>query len=142
MKLTLLFLAGLLFGAGLALSGMTNPAKVIGFLDITEEWDATLAFVMGGALLVFGGGMLLLRRLRSGKGCYGCDLPQCESEPVNRRLIFGAICFGVGWGLSGIFPGPALANLAAIRIEALVFVPAMAIGMALHRWLMPSRTAR
>jgi uncharacterized protein len=122
-KAVLIFLAGLLFGAGLALSGMTDPSRVVGFLDLTGEWDATLAFVMGGALIVFSAGYFLLRKK--------CHLPGNESDPVSKKLIFGAILFGIGWGLGGFCPGPAIANLAAPRIEALIFVPMMAVGMFL-----------
>ncbi len=110
----------MLFGAGLAISGMTNPAKVIGFLDVTGNWDPTLAFVMAGAVGVFGLGARLLR-----------GLPAAQSDPVSAPLVAGAVLFGIGWGLSGFCPGPALANLAFLRCEALAFVPAMAIGMIL-----------
>lgn len=119
----LVFLAGALFGAGLGLSGMTDPSRVVGFLDILGDWDPTLAFVMCGALLVFAPGYLLLRRK--------CDLPGDSGDPISRRLIIGAILFGTGWGLGGFCPGPAIANLAALQVESLVFVPAMAIGMIL-----------
>lgn len=144
MKLFWLFLSGLIFGIGLAVSGMTDPAKVTGFLDLSglwtgRAWDPTLAFVMAGALAVFGGGMVLLRRLRHGKGCDGCDLPRADSEPVGPRLVLGAVIFGIGWGLVGFCPGPALANLGALRSEAFVFVPMMALGMALQRLLPASR---
>ena len=133
MKLALLFFSGLLFGIGLALSGMADPSRVIGFLEVTEEWDPTLVFVMGGALLVFGGGMIVLRRFGGGKGCFGCDLPKADSEPIGKKLLLGATCFGVGWGLAGFCPGPALANLGLLRVEALVFVPMMVLGMAIQR---------
>ncbi|MDA7922639.1 hypothetical protein N9B21_01215 [Verrucomicrobiales bacterium] len=122
-KAVLIFLAGLLFGAGLALSGMTDPSRVVGFLDLAGQWDPTLAFVMGGALIVFSAGYFLLRKK--------CHLPGNESDPVSKKLIFGAILFGIGWGLGGFCPGPAIANLAAPRIEALIFVPMMAVGMFL-----------
>lgn len=122
-KNLLTLLAGLLFGAGLALSGMTDPSRVIGFLDLTGEWDPTLAFVMGGALLVFSAGYFFFRRK--------CQLPGNESDPVSKKLILGAVLFGVGWGLGGFCPGPAIANLAALRTEALIFVPMMAVGMFL-----------
>ena len=120
-KHLLTLLAGLLFGAGLALSGMTDPSRVIGFLDLTGEWDATLAFVMGGALVAFSAGYFLLRKK--------CHLPGNESDPVSKKLIIGSILFGIGWGLGGFCPGPAIANLAALRSEALIFVPMMALGM-------------
>ncbi len=126
-KLLLTFLAGLLFGAGLALSGMTDPSRVIGFLDVTGEWDPTLAFVMGGALFVFSAGYFFLRKK--------CHLPGNESDPVSKKLIFGAILFGAGWGLGGFCPGPAIANLAALRTEAIIFVPMMAVGMFLAQRL-------
>lgn len=117
--------AGLLFGAGLAISGMTNPAKVIGFLDITGDWDPTLAFVMGGAVAVFAIGSYLIRG----------RLPKAESDPVTASLVIGSALFGIGWGIGGFCPGPALANLAALRTEALWFVPAMAVGMILAQRL-------
>jgi uncharacterized membrane protein YedE/YeeE len=122
-KLFLILLAGGLFGSGLAISGMTDPARVIGFLDIFGAWDPALLFVMAGAVGVYGLGMLVLRHFGSLK------LPSAASSPIDRRLIIGAAIFGVGWGLGGFCPGPALANLGALRIEALLFVPAMALGM-------------
>jgi uncharacterized membrane protein YedE/YeeE len=97
---------------------MTNPAKVVGFLDITGNWDRTLAFVMGGAVFVFGIGARVIG-----------GLPAATSDPVSKSLVAGSILFGVGWGVSGFCPGPALASLATLRPEALWFVPAMAIGM-------------
>ncbi|MEM7600318.1 MAG: DUF6691 family protein [Verrucomicrobiota bacterium] len=118
-----IFLAGAFFGAGLALSGMTDPLKVTAFLDVFGFWDPTLAFVMGGALLVFGGGYFLLK----GK----IELPENPGEKISQNLILGAVLFGVGWGLGGFCPGPAIANLGALRVEALIFVPAMAAGMLL-----------
>jgi uncharacterized membrane protein YedE/YeeE len=124
-KLFLLLGAGCLFGSGLALSGMTDPARVIGFLDIFGAWDPALLFVMAGAVGVYGLGMLVLRRFK------GLKLPSAASSPIDRRLVIGAAIFGLGWGLGGFCPGPALANLGALRAEALVFVPAMAIGMLL-----------
>lgn len=125
-SLLLLFVAGVLFGAGLALSGMTNPAKVIGFLDLTGQWDPTLAFVMGGALLVFGVGARLLP-----------GLPRAASDPISKPLVVGSVIFGIGWGLAGFCPGPALANLSAVtrHLDALWFVPAMAGGMLLAQRL-------
>lgn len=124
-RLFLFLVAGSLFGAGLAVSGMTDPARVIGFLDIFGNWDPSLLFVMSGAVGVYAVGMLSLRRLRSRI----VKLPPTSSSPIDRRLAIGAAIFGVGWGLGGFCPGPALANLGALRTEALLFVPAMAIGM-------------
>jgi uncharacterized membrane protein YedE/YeeE len=117
----LLFVAGALFGTGLALSGMTDPSRVIGFLDLFGNWDPTLAFVMGGALLVFGLGYRLCRK--------SCSLPPACSGPISTKLVLGAVLFGVGWGLGGFCPGPALANLGRASLDAFVFVAAMALGI-------------
>ena len=124
-KLVLILVAGSLFGTGLAVSGMTDPARVIGFLDIFGHWDPALLFVMAGAVGVYGSGMLILRRFES----RSLKLPPATSSTIDRRLVIGAAIFGLGWGLGGFCPGPALANLGAVRIEALLFIPAMALGM-------------
>jgi uncharacterized protein len=126
-KLVLFFVAGALFGMGLAISGMTDPGRVIGFLDLFGAWDPALLFVMAGAVGVYGVGMLILRRFQS----HNLDLPSAASSPIDRRLVGGAAIFGLGWGLGGFCPGPALANLGALQVEALLFVPTMAIGMLL-----------
>jgi uncharacterized membrane protein YedE/YeeE len=126
-RLVFVLIAGALFGVGLAISGMTDPARVIRFLDVSGKWDPALLFVMGGAVATYGIGMFLFRRIP----IQGCDLPPTESSPIDLRLVIGAAIFGVGWGLGGFCPGPALANLGAVRTEALVFVPAMAIGMVI-----------
>jgi len=122
----LILLSGALFGTGLALSGMTNPERVLGFLDILGNWDPTLAAVMAGALLVFSVGLVFLRR--RGSGWADVPLPDLSSGPVNRSLVSGSILFGAGWGLSGYCPGPAIANLGGLHPEAFVFVPAMILG--------------
>ena len=124
-KLILVLIAGALFGTGLAISGMTDPARVIGFLDVFGKWDPALLFVMAGAVAVYGLGMLTARHFASGS----LELPAVKSSTIDCRLVIGAAIFGLGWGLGGFCPGPALANLGALRIEALVFVPAMTIGM-------------
>src|SRR5438270_6874232 len=126
-KMILFFVAGGLFGTGLAISGMTDPARVIGFLDLFGAWDPALLFVMAGAVGVYGLGMLMLRRMKN----WDLKLPSPTTSPIDRQLIVGSAIFGVGWGLGGFCPGPALANLGALRVEALLFVPAMAIGMFL-----------
>ena len=125
-RILLVGLGGLLFGAGLAISGMTNPAKVIGFLDLAGNWDATLAFVMAGAVAVFGLGARLVP-----------GLPAATSDPVSKSLVIGSILFGVGWGLAGFCPGPALANFASVHahLDTLWFIPSMAIGMFLAQRL-------
>lgn len=132
-KLLIVLLAGFLFGAGLALSGMTDPSRVIGFLDVTGAWDPSLAFVMGGALVTFGLGAVVWRRRTGGKGWFGTMLPTRVTGPVDARLVVGALIFGIGWGLSGFCPGPAIANLAAWHTGVLVFLPAMAVGAILAR---------
>jgi uncharacterized membrane protein YedE/YeeE len=126
-KLVLFFVAGGLFGTGLAVSGMTDPARVIGFLDIFGAWDPALLFVMAGAVGVYGLGMLILRRVKN----RSLKLPSAIPSPIDRQLVIGSTIFGLGWGLGGFCPGPALANLGALRVEALLFVPAMALGMLL-----------
>jgi uncharacterized protein len=129
-KLILVLIAGALFGTGLAISGMTDPARVIGFLDVFGKWDPALLFVMAGAVATYGIGMFVFHR-----SAIRTSLPSTRSSPIDRRLVIGAAIFGVGWGLGGFCPGPALANLGALRIEALVFVPLMAIGMFLAQRL-------
>ena len=126
-KLIAILIAGGLFGMGLAISGMTDPARVIGFLDVFGKWDPALVFVMVGAVAVYGIGMIALRKFVTRP----LDLPSARSSPIDWRLVVGAAIFGVGWGLGGFCPGPALSNLGALRTEALVFVPMMAIGMLL-----------
>lgn len=125
--LVLILVAGAMFGAGLAISGMTDPARVIGFLDVLGKWDPALAFVMAGAVATYGAGRFAMRRI----GGASEKPPATGSEPIDRRLVLGAAIFGVGWGLSGFCPGPALANLGLLRLEAVIFVPAMAIGMVI-----------
>ena len=126
-KLILILMAGGFFGSGLAVSGMTDPARVIGFLDVFGNWDPALLFVMAGAVSVYGIGMLVLRSL----GARSLNLPSGASSPIEPRLVIGAAIFGLGWGLGGFCPGPSLANLGGLRAAALVFVPCMAIGMLL-----------
>jgi len=143
-KTVLFLVAGGLFGTGLAISGMTDPGRVIGFLDVFGSWDPALLFVMAGAVMVYGSGMLVLRRM-NGKprtspaeeiGDQWFKLPPREAVSIDGRLVIGAAIFGVGWGLGGFCPGPALANLGPLRVEALVFVPTMAIGMLLVQTLL------
>ena len=133
MRILVALFAGVLFGLGLAISGMMNPAKVIGFLDVAGAWDPTLAFVMGGALLVtIPAFRLVLQRQRPILDG-GFDLPQRNA--VDARLLGGAALFGVGWGLSGFCPGPAVAALVTGLTPVFVFVAAMLAGMVLHAWL-------
>ena len=131
MKNFVILSAGLSFGFGLAISGMTDPARVIGFLDVAGAWDPTLAFVMAGAVASYAAGMVISRKLGGGNGWFGARLPATAPPEFSRRLIVGAFVFGVGWALGGFCPGPALARLGALQVEALVFVCFMAIGMVL-----------
>jgi uncharacterized protein len=123
------FLSGTLFGAGLALSGMMNPARVRGFLDILGDWDPTLAFVMGGAVLVMAFAWMVQKRMASPLACDEFSLP--GTSKIDGKLIGGAVLFGIGWGLAGLCPGPAIATLATNTGNVVLFVAAMAAGMGL-----------
>jgi uncharacterized membrane protein YedE/YeeE len=123
------FVVGLLFGMGLLLSGMADPAKVLGFLDLFGSWDPSLALVMGGAILVgFFAFTLAKKRTTSFLGG-ALRLPQANQ--IDRRLVIGSLLFGAGWGLAGFCPGPALVSLFAGQPKAAVFVVAMVAGMIL-----------
>lgn len=127
------FLVGLLFGFGLILSGMTDPGKVIGFLDLFGTWDPSLAFVMGGAILV-GLGAFRVAGTRA-TNLMGGAMRLPTSRDIDRRLVVGSLMFGAGWGLAGFCPGPALVSLGAGQDKAVVFVLAMLAGMAAYEWL-------
>lgn len=122
--------AGLLFGLGLALSGMLDPVRVRGFLDVTGTWDPSLVFVLGGAVTVSGLGYALARRRARPVLAPRFDLP--AARLIDPPLILGAVLFGIGWGLSGFCPGPAVAALSTGAAPVLVFVAAMLAGMAAH----------
>lgn len=130
-RLVVALLAGLLFGSGLALSGMLDPARVLGFLDLASgRWDPSLLFVLGGALLVALPAVQLQRRLARPLLDRAFHLP--PTAPVDRRLLLGALLFGLGWGLAGLCPGPALAGLGLGIAKVYGFVAAMVVGMVLH----------
>lgn len=131
--------SGTLFGAGLTLSGMTDPAKVRGFLDIFGEWDPTLAFVMGGAVLV----MTIAWRIRArmAKPLFGDKFSLPDRSDLDPKLVVGSALFGIGWGIAGLCPGPAVASLALSPAAVLPFVAAMLAGMAAHS-LLPGRLLR
>ena len=131
-RMSIALAAGALFGLGLAVSGMTNPDKVLNFLDVAGRWDPSLALVMGGALLVSVPGFARVRRRRP-DACAAALYQQ-----VDARLLIGSALFGIGWGIAGYCPGPALANLAHAG-EAIAFVGAMLAGSQLAR-LLPSPT--
>lgn len=127
MRALIFLFPGAMFGAGLAISGMTNPAKVKGFLDLAGSWDPSLMLVIGGGLAAF----RFCNRLLRGQAApiLGGENPGRPSQEIEARLLVGAVLFGVGWGLAGFCPGPALANLGVARTEALVVIPAMVAGM-------------
>ena len=132
--------AGLLFGLGLAVSGMINPAKVIGFLDITGDWDPSLAFVMGGGVLVTSLTFRLVLRRSAPVFSDIFHLP--TKNDIDRRLITGAAIFGVGWAAAGLCPGPALASIGLFDVNILIFVLALVVGsiVANRRFLVRDST--
>ena len=134
MKLRLAtFFAGLLFGLGLTVSQMVNPEKVIAFLDIFGDWDPSLAFVMGGALVVTLIGYRFV--LKSAKPLFEAKFRLPEKRDIDKRLIIGSGLFGVGWGLSGLCPGPALANFSFGGNNAIIFTISMVATIAVFRIL-------
>lgn len=123
------FLTGLIFGVGLILSGMVNPAKVLAFLDLAGPWDPSLALVMAGAI---GVALPAFQFLSGGDSTVFAEpLHLPTRRDIDSRLILGSLGFGVGWGLAGFCPGPALVAVGALRVEAVVFVAAMLAGMGL-----------
>ncbi len=133
-------LSGLLFGAGLTISGMTDPERVRGFLDVFGQWDPTLAFVMGGAVLVMAVAWRVRARMIRPVFAEKFSLP--ERQDLDGRLIAGSILFGIGWGVAGLCPGPAVASLALSPASALPFVAAMLAGMLLQRIIMQPKATR
>lgn len=129
--------AGLLFGAGLGLSDMINPARVLAFLDVAGRWDPTLAFVMSGAVLASAIGYFASRRLRAPLLEKRFFIP--ETRQLDGQLIGGATLFGIGWGLVGFCPGPAVASLVFGMWQPWLFVGAMAVGMLLQQRLAAPR---
>jgi uncharacterized membrane protein YedE/YeeE len=129
---------GVLLGAGLAISGMINPAKVLNFLALAGTWDPTLAFVMGGALLVSVPGYLLVGRRAAPLLDAKFHMP--TRSDLDPKLIAGAVLFGLGWGLAGFCPGPAFAALSTGYARVAVFVAAMAVGMAAYHLAMERRS--
>lgn len=133
MQLVTIFIAGLVFGVGLIVSGMTNPAKVIGFLDLAGNWDPSLAFVMGGAIFV---GFFAFRIAgQRAKTWLGTEMNLPTARRIDRRLVLGGLLFGIGWGVAGYCPGPALTSLLSGGVKPVVFVLAMLAGMAVFELL-------
>lgn len=130
-------LVGLIFGIGLILGGMTNPAKVIGFLDLFGNWDPSLALVMGGAVAVG----LITFKIAGGRptSLIGEPMRIPTNNDIDRRLLIGSLVFGAGWGLAGFCPGPALVAFGSGSLKATVFVAAMVAGMGLFEIIERSR---
>ena len=132
-------LAGGVFGVGLILSGMADPAKVLGFLDLAGAWDPSLAFVMGGAILV--GALAFTFARKRTVSLLGLQMRMPTSTQLDRRLVGGSLLFGVGWGVAGFCPGPALVALGMGEAKAAVFVAAMLAGMGLFEFIERRRVA-
>lgn len=126
------FASGLLFSFGLIISDMVNPARVVAFLDVTGEWDPTLAFVMVGAIAAASIAWVIARPRKT--AFFGGQIPPMPSKPVDRQLVTGSAIFGIGWGLVGICPGPAIVALSFGKWEIAVFIIAMMAGMALYNF--------
>jgi uncharacterized protein len=140
MRPFILFVAGLVFGLGLYISGMNQPSKVQGFLDISGHWDPSLAFVMAGAVAV---GLVAFSVVkRRSRTFLGDELHLPPIGKINAPLVAGGFIFGVGWGLSGICPGPGIFNVGFFDLPALVFVVSMAAGMVVERLVMTIATVR
>lgn len=129
MKVLVALIAGLLFGIGLAMSGMLDPARVLGFLDVFGAWDPSLAFVLGGAVTVSAIGTVVAARRHRPMLAGSFDTP--TATRIDRPLLIGAAIFGIGWGLAGFCPGPALAALSLGLPKAVIFVVAMLAGMGI-----------
>jgi uncharacterized protein len=134
------FLVGLMFGLGLIVSGMTDPSKVLAFLDLAGAWDPSLVLVMGGAIMV-GLAAFMVAKKRS-TTFWGGALHLPTATHIDRRLVLGGLTFGVGWGLAGLCPGPAIVSVGAGQAKATVFVIAMLAGMAIFEVLEARRRKR
>ncbi len=133
------FLAGLVFGLGLIVSGMANPAKVLGFLDLGGRWDPSLAFVMGGAIAV--GAVAFAVARRRTRSLLGAAMRLPAARAIDRRLVAGSVLFGIGWGVAGFCPGPGLVAAGMGDAKALVFVAAMLAGMVGYELIERRRSA-
>ncbi len=132
-------LAGAIFGVGMSLSGMTDPARVLGFFDVLGSWDPTLAFVMGGAMLPMLVAWQIRRRLQ--KSLLGSDLPEPASPTIDARLVGGSAVFGLGWGIVGLCPGAVIPAAATGGWPVLVFLAAMLVGIVATRIVISSAKA-
>ena len=125
-------LSGIIFGVGLVISGMTNPEKVIGFLSITHNWDASLIFVMGGAIFITAPFFYLLKNRN--KSLLELDINLPQKKDLDKKLIIGSSLFGIGWGLVGLCPGPAISSLALFEPITLIFLVTMYLGVLANKF--------
>ena len=132
MKKLISLIAGIIFGIGLVISEMINPAKVLGFLDLFGNWDPSLAFVMIGALIVSSPLFHLIKN--KDKHLLAKKFNYSKNKEINNKLIIGSALFGVGWGLGGLCPGPAISSVALLNINSIIFVFAMFIGFYLVKF--------
>ena len=126
-------LSGMIFGVGLVISGMTNPEKVIGFLSITHNWDASLIFVMGGAIFITAPFFYILKNRK--KSSLGIDVKLPQKKDLDKKLFIGACLFGIGWGLVGLCPGPAVSSIAIFDPITLIFLLAMLSGVIINKYI-------
>ncbi|MDO9421029.1 MAG: YeeE/YedE family protein [Herminiimonas sp.] len=138
MQILIAFIAGLIFGLGLILSGMADPSKVLNFLDLSGDWDPSLAFVMGGAICV--GVIAFHFAKKRQKSLLGDAMSLPTNTRIDRRLVLGSLVFGIGWGLAGYCPGPALVSLSSGNSKNIIFVIAMLAGMAMFEVLERGRS--
>jgi len=140
MRVVISFVLGLIFGIGLYVSGMMQPSKVLGFLDVFGDWDPSLAFVMAGAVAV--GLVAFSFARRRGRTFLGDELRLPRTTEIDAPLVVGSLIFGIGWGLSGICPGPGIVDVGFLDWRALVFVVSMAAGMVMERLIADTRGAK
>ena len=126
------FISGFIFSLGLVIAGMTNPDKVIGFLDLFGNWDYALAFVMGGAVIFNVVSFKFIKKRNS--PLFGEKIEWPTKKDIDKKLVIGSSLFGIGWGLAGICPGPGIANLVTLNPKVIVFVVSMVIGMLLFKY--------
>ena len=139
MTLLVSLLTGLVFGIGLIVSGMADPAKVLGFLDLAGAWDPSLAFVMAGAIVVSAVAFAMARRRTV--SLLGAEMKLPTARQIDRRLVLGSVVFGIGWGVAGFCPGPGLVALGMGETKAVAFVAAMLVGMGVFELLERHRRA-
>ena len=133
MKNILALISGLIFGLGLTISSMTNPDKVLGFLDLFNNWDPSLAFVMGGAIIITAPMLFVLTKNKNLILSKEIHLP--TNKDIDKKLIIGSLIFGAGWGLVGLCPGPAISSLALIEVPSIIFVIFMFIGFYCSKFI-------